>query len=87
MFNAEVKMATPHFRRLRGVGKGNWLVPANIQAHMSGVKYAKQTKDGTITLTYMDDTQESRLSERDMVHEFDGFFAVVSYVQAQRNID
>ena len=77
--------STVHYKKLRGVKACNWLVPPTASALISGAKYACQTRDGAITLHYMDGTTETRLSDKDMVREFDSYFAVVSFVQAARN--
>ena len=79
----EPEWNTKHFSRLRGE-MCNWLVPPRIQSMMTAVSRAQQTRDGTITLHYEDGTTESVKSERDMVREFDGFMALVGWVQSQR---
>ena len=71
------------FRKLRK-GMCNWLVPPNFIGMMSGTVHAKQTKDGVITLTYTDGTEESRKSDKDAVTDFDSYLSVVSFVQAGR---
>ncbi len=76
-------MTCRHYSKLRGE-KVNWLVPPQMQAMISGVQYAKQGRDGIITLTYCDGTEESRPCDKDMVQAFDGFLPVVSFVQAGR---
>ena len=76
-------MMTKHYSKLRK-GMVNWLVPTNAQAMMTACQYAQQDKTGMVTLTYIDGTTESRHCKRDICTEFDGFFPVVGYVQAQR---
>ncbi len=74
---------TKRFSQLRK-GKVNYLVPPNVQAMITACQYAQQDKTGAITLTYIDGTTETRMSDRDLCTEFDGFCSVVGYVQAQR---
>ena len=80
---AETETRTQHFRKLRG-DTCNWLVPPNVQAHLTGVQYATQTRSGDIRLTYADGTQESRPCRLDMISEFASFLSVIDYVQAGR---
>lgn len=75
---------TSHYSKLRGKNKCNWLVPPNHIGMMCGVKYARQTKSGDITLTYEDGTEETRNAVADLCTEFESFFAIVSFVQAAR---
>ena len=71
------------FREL-AAGMCNWIVPPNVLGMISGTRYAKQTSDGVITLTYEDGSEESRKSDKDAMTEFDSYLAIVSFVQAAR---
>lgn len=73
------------FNELADPTSCNWLVPPNIHFHMTGVRYAKQTRDGMITLTYADNSEQSRISTLDMVREFESFGSIVSFVQASQS--
>ena len=76
---------TKHFSKLRK-DKANYLVPTPIIFHITAVRWAKQERNGVITLGYSDETTESAPCDRDMVTEFDGFLPVVNYVQSQRQV-
>jgi len=72
-----------HYSQLEGQ-LTNWLVPSNYEGVLSGAMCAQQDKSGDITLTYHDGEKETRSSQKDM-SEFESFFAIVSYVQANRH--
>jgi len=62
----------------------NYLIPSNIEGVLSGAIRAKQDQGGIITLTYSDNTEESRKTSKDLVSDFASFFDVVSFVQSTR---
>lgn len=76
-------METQHYKDLE-TGMCNMLVPPSVQAHLTGVQWAKQTRNGAITLTYIDGTQERRSCRLDMCRDFAGIMGVIDYVQAGR---
>ena len=78
-----MQSTTQHFRDLDR-GMANMLVPAGLQAHLTGVQWAKQSKSGAITLTYTDGTQETRPCRLDMLTDFAGIAGVIAYVQQGR---
>lgn len=73
-----------HYSRLRK--QINLLVPPSIQAALTGVKHVSQDKTGAITLTYTDDTTETRQCDRDLCTEFSGLIEAIHYVQGGRDV-
>lgn len=64
-------------------GECLWIVPPNVSAMMTGVKWATQDRNGLVTLTYADDTTESAPLPLHTIGqgELDTIFAIVSRVQ------
>ena len=82
--SADAQPLTRNFRRL-GKDRVRFISPPRIDVMMTGAQYARQFKDGRIELTYTDGATESRLCDHD-VENFPTFFAIVSFVQAGRNV-
>lgn len=63
--------------------KGTLVVPSNIEAMLTGAWKAHQDRSGVITLTYTDNTTESRKADKP-IDEFEGWFHIVGFVQGAR---
>lgn len=72
-----------HYRDLES-GMVNFMVLPSIEIALTGVKWAKQRKDGQITLEYTDGTLESRPCKLDINQDFASAMGVIDYVQAGR---
>ena len=73
------------FGQLKG-DQVNYLVPPKSTGLLCGVKWARQDGEGVITLCYLDDSEESAPSDRDLCKDFDSFFSVVQLVQNARRL-
>ena len=72
------------YRNLKGQQR-RIICPTNIIAMMTGAKLASQDRTGAITLTYTDNTEETRiLKNAPEIESFENFFAIVRWVQDAR---
>ena len=71
---------TKHYSKLKE-GMVNYVVPTNFQMQITAVKWASQDKTGLVTLGYIDDTKQSKKSDKDIILEMDSFLNIISFVQ------
>lgn len=57
-----------------------------VEAMMTATKWARQGRDGAITLCYLGGEEESRLTpDQPDIDDFPNYFAIVSWVQEGRD--
>jgi len=67
-------------------GYRHYVVPPNVEAGITGVVSSWQNPDGSITLLYSDQTEETTGAGQPLMQTFKSFFSIVSHVQDQRGM-